>query len=807
MEDDTRVRGGRTQARAPMALTGLAPGETATVTAVGGEGALRQHLLDMGVIPGVRMTFVKPAPMGDPLQFSVRGYSLTLRVADAEEVSIRKDTSADSSATGSHTTSPPSHPVTHPGIGEGGIRHVRAGHASEPAIPEGTTLTFALAGNQNCGKTTLFNQLTGSNQHVGNFPGVTVDRKDGSIRGHPDTNVTDLPGIYSMSPYSPEEVVSRRFILDERPCGIIDIVDATNIDRNLYLTTQLLELGIPMVLALNMMDEMQGNGGYVRTNLMESMLGIPVVPISAIHDEGVDELVDHAVHVARYQEFSGVQEFFDDGAEPGPVQRCLKAIAQLISDHAQRARIPLHFAATKVVEGDHDVISALDLTMREEETMEQIVAQMEEERGLDRSAAIADMRFSFVERVVSACVVRPHESKEQLRSERVDKLLTSKWTAIPAFVAIMSAVFVLTFNVIGPFLQDLMQQGIDGLSDMVGPAMESAGVSAAIHSLVIDGIFGGVGAVLLFLPIIVTLFFFLSLLEDTGYMARIAFVSDRLLRQIGLSGRTIVPMLVAMGCTVPAVMATRTLPSERDRKLTVMLTPFMGCSPKLATYSFIAAAFFPGHAGWIVVAIYLFGIVMGILTAIVSRRAAFRGEAVPFMMELPTYRMPSIRSVLMLVWDKSRDFVKRSFTVIFAATIVTWFLQSFDLRFTMVEDTSQSMLAQAAGWAAPLFAPLGLGDWRIASMLFTGFIAKETIVSTLSVLFGGVDGLVQALSPLSAVCLMVFVLLYTPCIAAIDAVRREMGGKWAVWVAFYQCALAWVVTFVVHLCGVVLGLG
>lgn len=783
-------------------LADLAPDETVTVTAVGGTGALRHHVLDMGITPGVRVTFIKPAPMGDPLQFRVRGYILTLRASDARMISVVDVPLDEESPKQQRMPEPPSHP----GIGESGIHHVRAGHPSQPMIPEGEILTLALAGNQNCGKTTLFNQLTGSNQHVGNFPGVTVDRKDGMIRRRAGTNVTDLPGIYSLSPYSPEELVSRRFILDERPSGIIDIVDATSIDRNLYLTTQLLELGIPMVLALNMMDEMQGNGGYVRANLMESLLGIPVVPISAIRNEGVDELVDHAVHVARYREFSGTQEFFGgDGTEP--LQRCLRAVAELVSSHAQRTGIPLRFAATKIVEGDATVIDALGLTERERDTMEQIVAQMEEECGLDRSAAIADMRFSFIEKVVSACVVRPTKCREQLRSERVDRMLTDRWAAIPTFIAIMTAIFVLTFNVIGPFLQDIMQQGIDRLSGEAGAAMGAAGVNPAVHSLVIDGIFGGIGAVILFLPLIVTLFFFLSLLEDTGYMARIAFISDRLLRRIGLSGRAVVPMLIAIGCTVPAVMAARTLPSERDRKLTVMLTPFMGCSPKLAIYSFLADAFFPGHAGWVVAAIYLLGIAMGILTALVSRRVSFRGEAVPFMMELPTYRMPSAKSVLMLVWDKSRDFVRRAFTVIFVATVATWFLQAFDPRLIVVEDASRSMLALLSGWLAPLLAPLGLGDWRIVSTLITGFIAKETIVSSLSVLYGGMAGLVSILSPLTALCLMVFVLLYAPCIAAIDAVRREMGWKWAVWIAFYQCALAWAVAFAVRLCGRALGMG
>ncbi len=785
---------------APRTLAELEMGDSAVVTAVGGSGALRQHFLDMGVIPGARMTFVKYAPLGDPMEFLVHGYELTLRIDEARRIEV--DPSSGQAGELRHATLAASR--EHPGLGEGGRYHVKA---DEHPLPEDTTLTFALAGNQNCGKTTLFNQLTGANQHVGNFPGVTVDRKDGPIRGHANTDVVDLPGIYSLSPYSPEELVSRTYILEEHPCGIIDIVDATNIERNLYLTMQLMELDTPMVLALNMMDEVQGNGGFVDVNAMEGMLGIPVVPISAIRNEGVDELVGHALHVARYQERPGRLDFCDASDHGGAVHRCLHAVMHLIEDHAARARIPIRFAATKLVEGDQAIASALMLDDNEREAVEHIVSQMEVERGLDRSAAIADMRFSFIAKVVEACVTKPHASRERERSQRIDRVLTGRWTGIPAFVGIMGLVLWLTFHVIGAPLQELMQTLVDALAGSVEGVLASAGVSDAVRALVVKGIIGGVGTVVVFLPVIVTMFFFLSLLEDTGYMARVAFVFDRLLRRLGLSGRSIVPMLMGFGCTVPAVMATRTLPSERDRKLTIMLISFMSCSTKLTIYGFFASTFFPKHAALVTVSLYVLGVALAIVTALACRGTLFRGEAVPFVMELPNYRLPSAKSVARLVWDKSRDFLTRAFTVIFVASVVVWFLQSFSPSLGYVEDPAESLLAVVSGWIAPLFAPLGFDDWRIATSLIAGFMAKETVVSTCIVLFGSSAELSAVLTPVAAYGLLVFCLLYTPCVAAIAAVRRELGLGWAVGIVTFQCAVAWLAALAVRVVGMLLGLG
>ncbi|MCI6375311.1 MAG: ferrous iron transport protein B [Clostridiales bacterium] len=784
--------------RCDVTLCDLKIGQSAVVQSVGGEGALRQHFLDMGVIPGAEITLVKYAPMGDPMELRIHGYELTLRVDDARKIEV-SDVRAhsDAPAPSSCRRMPP-----HPGLGEGGKYHVKA---DEHPLPEGTVLTFGLAGNQNCGKTTLFNQLTGSSQHVGNFPGVTVDRKDGQIRGHANTLVTDLPGIYSMSPYTSEEIVTRQFLLGDKPRGIINIVDATNIERNLYLTMQLMELDVPMVLALNMMDEVRENGGSIRINEMEARLGIPVVPISAAKNEGIDELVDHALHVAQFQERPGRKDFCDAGEEGGAVHRCLHGIMHLIEDHAREAGIPVRFAASKLAEGDALILEQLGLSQNEKEMLEHIIVQMEQERGLDRAAAIADMRFSFISKVCQAAVVHPHESREHARSERIDRVLTGRYTAIPAFIAIMGLVFYLTFNVVGSFLSDLLEAGIGMLTGWVDTLLTRTGVSAVVHSLVIDGVFGGVGSVLSFLPFIVTLFFFLSLLEDSGYMARVAFVMDKLLRKIGLSGRSIVPMLVGFGCTVPGVMATRTLPSERDRKMTILLTPFMSCSAKLPIYAFFSAVFFPEHAALVMIALYVLGIVMGILAALVLRKTAFSGEPVPFVMELPNYRLPGAKNVGQLLWEKAKDFLQRAFTVIFVATIVIWFLQTFDMRLNVVADSQQSLLAALAGLIAPLFAPLGFGDWRICTALISGFMAKESVVSSLSILFGTTAALRAALSPLSAAALLVFSLLYTPCVAAISAIKRELGGRWAVGVALGQCAIAWVAALVVRLLGLLLG--
>lgn len=786
-----------------MTLKELEIGKSCIVTAVGGEGALRQHFLDMGVIPGAELTLVKYAPMGDPMELRIGGYELTLRLADAEKIEIRTD--AISNRVNNRTAVMAGKRRTvraeHPGLGEGGRYHVKA---DEHPLPEGTKLTFALAGNQNCGKTTLFNQLTGSNQHVGNFPGVTVDRKSGVIKGFPETEITDLPGIYSMSPYSSEEIVTRKFIINEKPKGIINIVDATNIERNLYLTMQLMELDIPIVLALNMMDEMRGNGGSVHINEMEEMLGIPVVPISAAKNEGVDELVDHAVHIAKYQERPGRTDFCSKDDYNGAVHRCLHGVMHLIEDHAQAAGIPLRFAATKLVEGDEEILKLLDLSRNEKEMMEHIITQMEEERGLDRAAAIADMRFSFIQKLVDKTVVRPHESREHARSRRIDKLLTGKYTAIPSFICIMALVFFLTFNVIGAFLQGVLENVIELLTTAADTAMTNLNINKAIHSLIIDGIFSGVGSVLSFLPVIVTLFFFLSLLEDTGYMARVAFVTDKILRKIGLSGRSIVPMLIGFGCTVPGVMASRTLPSERDRKMTILLTPFMSCSAKLPIYAFLSAAFFPKYSGLVMTGLYFFGIIAGIIVALIFKNTMFSGEAVPFVMELPNYRMPGMKNVAQLLWEKSKDFLQKAFTVIFIATIAIWFMQNFDLHLRMVTDSQDSILAAVAGFIAPLFSPLGFGDWRISTSLIAGLMAKESVVSTLTVLFGSTEGMYAVITPLAALCLLVFCLLYTPCVAAVAAVKRELGGKWALAVVVGQCVIAWLFAFVVRAAGLLI---
>ena len=736
--------------------------------------------------------------MGDPMELQIHGYELTLRLADAQKIEIEKVRQPQIKETSGKDKKNLKKDVQHPGLGEGGKYHVKA---DENPVPEGEVLTFALAGNQNCGKTTLFNQLTGSNQHVGNFPGVTVDRKDGAIKGHSDTLVTDLPGIYSMSPYSSEEIVTRQFVLEEHPKGIINIVDATNIERNLYLTMQLLELDVPMVLALNMMDEVRQNGGSIRVNELEELLGIPVVPISAAKNEGISELIDHALHVAEYQERPGRQDFCEADDHGGAVHRCLHGIMHLIEDHAKENDIPVRFAAAKLAEGDSLILERLRLDENEKETLEHIIKQMEKERGLDRAAAIADMRFSFISKICDQTVIKPHESKEHARSARIDKVLTGKYTAIPVFIAIMAAVFWLTFNVIGAALSDLLDMGIGWLTEQVQRGMIATGVNEVLQSLIIDGIFNGVGSVLSFLPIIVTLFFFLSMLEDSGYMARVAFVMDKLLRKIGLSGRSIVPMLVGFGCTVPGVMASRTLPSERDRKMTILLTPYMSCSAKLPIYLFFTAAFFPDHAAIVMIALYFGGIVAGILSAIVMRKLKFRGEAVPFVMELPNYRMPGAKNVGQLLWEKAKDFLQRAFTVIFVATLVIWFLQTFNTHLSIVTDSKDSILAMVASVIAPIFKPMGYGDWRISTALITGFMAKESVVSTLSILFGNTAALLGSITSLSAASLLAFCLLYTPCVAAIASIKRELGGKWAIFVVLAQCVIAWLVSFAVYLVG------
>ncbi len=782
-----------------MTIRDLQPGQSATVCAVGGEGALRQHFLDMGVIPGAEVTLIKLAPMGDPMELRLHGYELTLRLEDAAKIDV--DDVHDAAPVAEQRRRVAF--TAHPGLGQSGIYHTEAG----TPLPDSVKLTFALAGNQNCGKTTLFNQLTGSNQHVGNFPGVTVDRKDGAIRGQENTLVTDLPGIYSMSPYSSEELVTRAFLLEERPRGIINIVDATNIERNLYLTMQLMELNIPMVLALNMMDEVRENGGAIRVNEMEKMLGIPVIPISAFKNEGIGELVDHAIHVARYQERPGRADFCNPEDHNGAVHRCLHGIMHLIDDHARAASIPVRFAASKLAEGDEMILEQLKLDQNEREMLEHIIQQMEEERGMDRAAAIADMRFSFIESVCRETVVKPRESKGHARSQKLDRILTGKYTAIPAFVGIMALVFYLTFGLVGTWLSDLLALGIDWLTRVVDAGLTAYGINPVVQSLVIDGIFAGVGSVLSFLPIIVTLFFFLSILEDSGYMARVAFVMDKLLRKIGLSGRSIVPMLIGFGCTVPGVMATRTLPSERDRKMTILLTPFMSCSAKVPIYGFFAQAFFPEHATLVMILLYFTGILFGILFALLLRGTLFRGEPVPFVMELPNYRLPGLRNVSQLLWEKAKDFLTRAFTVIFLATIVIWFLQTFDLKLNVVVDSQNSLLALLAGVIAPVFLPLGFGTWQISTALLTGFLAKESVVSTLTVLLGAEAAVAQLLTPLTAASLLVFTLLYTPCVAAVSSIRRELGGKWAAGVLVGQCVIAWLAALLVHTAGLLLGLG
>lgn len=775
-----------------MTLKDLKIGEYAVITSVGGEGALRQHFLDMGVIPGTEVTVVKYAPMGDPMELRLHGYELTLRLADAEQIEVtsidRQKVSVSDNAKSKNSQ--------HPGFGEGGKFHPKG---SGSPLPDDTELSFALVGNQNCGKTTLFNRLTGSNQHVGNFPGVTVDRKDGVIRGHENTRITDLPGIYSMSPYSREEIVSRNFVLENKPHAIINIVDATNIERNLYLTMQLLEMDIPMVVALNMMDEVTANGGSIDINEMELMLGVPVVPISASKNEGVEELVEHALHVAHYQEKPQRQDFCGENDNGGAVHRCLHGISHLIEDHAKVAELPVRFASAKVAESDDLIISRLALDQNELETVEHIVSQMEKERGLDRSASIADMRFSYIQKVCRNSVRKPHESKEHIRSQNLDRLLTGKYTAIPSFIAIMGLVFWLTFNVIGAWLQELLETGVNALTELVDNVLVSSHVNETLHSLIIDGIFAGVGSVLSFLPVIVTLFFFLSLLEDSGYIARVAFFMDKLLRKIGLSGRSIVPLLIGFGCTVPAVMATRTMPSERDRKMTILLTPFMSCTAKLPIYAFFVNAFFPKHGGLIMIALYIFGIIMGILVAFLYKGTLFRGEAVPFVMELPNYRLPAVKNVAQLLWEKAKDFLQRAFSVILLATIAVWFLQSFDIHFNRVAESENSILAVIAGIIAVVLKPAGLGDWRIVTALISGFMAKESVVSTLEILFSG--GIETALTSVTAMSLLVFSLLYTPCVAAIASIKRELGTKWAVIVVVWQCVVAWIASTAVYLVG------
>ena len=770
-----------------MKLNELQIGSTATILSVGGEGALRQHFLDMGLIQGTEVTVVQYAPMGDPIELRLHGYELTIRLEDAKNIEISKEHKPKNTRKKVEKQE-----KLHPGYGEGGKFHNRK---EETPLPEGETLTFALVGNQNCGKTTLFNQLTGSKQHVGNFPGVTVDRKDGVIKDHNNTLITDLPGIYSMSPYSSEEIVTREFVIREKPKGIINIVDATNIERNLYLTMQLLELGFPMVVALNMMDELRENGGSVLVNEMEEALGVPVIPISAAKAEGIEELIQHAIHVAKYQEKPLETDFCRK--EEG-IHRGIHAVMHLIEDHAEKAEIPVRFAASKIMEGDEKILEQLNLTENEKNLLEDISRQTEEETGLDRAAAIAQMRFAYIEDVCSESVIKPKESREHLRSRKIDRFLTGKYTGIPAFVGIMAVVFWLTFNVIGAFLQGLLESGITALTDVVDHAMTAAHVNSVVHSLVIDGIFSGVGGVLSFLPIIVTLFFFLSLLEDSGYMARVAFIMDKLLRKLGLSGRSIVPMLVGFGCTVPGVMASRTLPSERDRKMTILLTPFMSCTAKLPIYAFFTAAFFPKRGALVMIGLYVFGIVMGILMALIFKKTAFKGEAVPFVMELPNYRLPGAKNVGHLLWDKAKDFLQRAFTVIFIATIVIWFLQNFDMGLNMVSDSQNSILALVAGVLAPIFLPVGFGDWRIVTALISGFMAKESVVSSLTVLFGSSAALQGTLTVAGAAALLVFCLLYTPCVAAIASVKRELGGKWAAAMVFGQCLIAWVVAFVVY---------
>ena len=773
-----------------MKLSELSIGSTATIREVGGQGALRQHFLDMGLIQGTEVTVVKYAPMGDPIELRIHGYELSIRLEDADNIQV-----GDPHEPKTVKNKAEKKEKHHPGYGEGGKFHNRK---QENPLPDSEKLTFALVGNQNCGKTTLFNQLTGSKQHVGNFPGVTVDRKDGVIRGHENTLITDLPGIYSMSPYTSEEIVTREFVIKEKPKGIINIVDATNVERNLYLTMQLLELGFPMVVALNMMDELSQNGGSVLVNEMEEALGVPVIPISAAKGEGIDELVRHAIHIAKYQERPEENDFCKRNEG---IHRGIHAVMHLIEDHAEKTEIPIRFAASKVMEGDVKILEQLKLTEKEQNLLDDIAAQTEEETGMDRAAAVAQMRFDYIEEVCKETVIKPRESKERIRSRRIDHFLTGKYTGIPAFIGIMGIVFWLTFNVIGAFLQGLLESGITALTEAADAVMQAAHVNSVIHSLVIDGVFNGVGGVLSFLPIIVTLFFFLSMLEDSGYMARVAFIMDKLLRKLGLSGRSIVPMLIGFGCTVPGVMASRTLPSERDRKMTILLTPFMSCTAKLPIYAFFTAAFFPKHGALVMIGLYLFGIIMGILMALIFKKTAFKGEAVPFVMELPNYRMPGAKNVLHLLWDKAKDFLQRAFTVIFIATILIWFLQNFDTGFNMVADSQDSILAMAAGVLAPIFIPVGFGDWRIVTALISGFMAKESVVSSLTVLFGSTQVLQGSLTTVGAASLLVFCLLYTPCVAAIASVKRELGGKWAMAMVIGQCVIAWIAAFAVYQIG------
>ena len=780
-----------------MTLKDLPIGASASIIKTGGNGELRQHFLDMGVIPGTTITKVKLAPMGDPVELDVNGYELTMRIDDADKIEVNPiSTDLNKTELNKKTSNinKSKKSTEHPGLGEGGRFHTKY---DENPLPDNTILTYALVGNQNCGKTTLFNQLTGSNQHVGNFPGVTVDRKDGEIRGHSNTLVTDLPGIYSMSPYTSEEIISRNFVLNEKPKGIINIVDATNIERNLYLTMQLLEMDLPMVIALNMMDEVTGNGGSIDVNKMEELLGVPVIPISAAKNQGVDELIKHAIHVAHFQEKPLSQDFCDENDSGGAVHRALHAVIHLIQDHADKAGIPVRFAASKLLEGDKRIVHQLDLDLNEKETLEHIALQMENERGLDRSAAIADMRYSYIRNVCSQTVHNPHESRERVRSQKIDSLLTGKYTAIPFFIIIMACVLSLTFNVIGAFFQALLENGIEALTHFIDNGLTTIGTNEVLHALIIDGIFAGVGSVLSFLPVIVTLFLFLSLLEDSGYIARVAFVMDTLLRKIGLSGRSIVPLLIGFGCTVPAIMSTRILPSERDRKMTILLTPFMSCTAKLPIYAFFTAAFFPGRGGLIMTALYVFGIIIGILAALLYRKTLFKGEPVPFVMELPNYRLPSVRNTAQLLWEKAKDFLERAFTVIFIATIIIWFLQSFTPKLNFTDNSSQSILAMIAGLLEPVMRPLGLGDWRICTSLISGVMAKESVVSTMKILFSG--QLTAALTIRSSVSLLVFSLLYTPCIAAIASVKRELGTKWAILLVAWQCILAWICSFIVFM--------
>ena len=775
-------------------LDQLQIGQSAIVKTVGGEGSRRQHFLDMGVIPDAVVKLVKYAPLCDPMEVLIHGYSLTLRIADAKLIEVElceEEPTVDSidpdrlyiSALHDHNA--------HPGLGEEGVYHDKT---HETPLPKGTKLTFALAGQQNCGKTTLFNQLTGANQHVGNFPGVTVDRKDGTIKGHPETSVTDLPGIYSLSPYTAEEIVSRQFIIEEKPKAIINIVDANNIERNLYLTMQLMELGVPMVLALNMMDEVRNNGGTILVNEMERILGLPVVPISASKNEGVSELVDHAIHIAQYQEAPVRQDFCDKDDHGGAVHRCLHSIMHLIEDHAQRAEIPVRFAASKLIEGDEMVLEALQLSQNEKDTLEHLIVQMEEERGLDRAAAMAEMRFTFIKRLCRQTVVKPKESKEYRRSRRIDRILTGKWTAIPIFVLVMVAVIYLSIDLLGAPLQDWLDQGIGWLAGVCDEALARWNVNPAVQSLVVDGIFGGVGSVLSFVPIIILLFFFLSLLEDSGYMARVAFVSDSFLRKLGLTGHSIVPMLIGFGCTVPAVMASRTLHSTHDRWRTILLTPFMSCSAKIPIYGFFTSMFFPGRGGVVLICLYLLGIIVGIVTALVTKLFKKNVDVSPFVMELPNYRLPSAKNVAHLLWDKTKDFVQRAFTVIFLATLVIWFLQTFDFHFQMVENGEGSMLASVAGWIAPIFRPIGLGNWQVVTALISGFMAKESVVATLEVL-----NAMPLFTTVTSISMLVFCLLYTPCVAAVAAIRRELGTKWMFFIIAFQCVVAWVVAWIAYL--------